>query len=65
MKAPEDKKIVPNCSYCIYGTGNSECRQRVEKHGKTACRRFKYDPLLRVPKPPRILKAHAEDEFKL
>lgn len=61
----EEKRIVPNCNYCAYGTGKSECRERVEKRGKTACTRFQYDPLLRVPKPPRVLQGHTEDEFKL
>ncbi|HOP11789.1 MAG TPA: hypothetical protein PK629_09900 [Oscillospiraceae bacterium] len=65
MKTPEEKKIIPSCIYCIYGTGKSECRKRVEARGKNACFRFKYDPLLRVPKPPRVIPDYSEDEFKL
>ena len=65
MKTHDENKIAPDCIYCIYGTGNSVCRKRAEKRGKTACMRFQYDPLLRVPKPPPILRQHSEDEFKL
>ncbi|HNX14397.1 MAG TPA: hypothetical protein PK854_03420 [Oscillospiraceae bacterium] len=65
MKNTEDKKITPACAYCTLGIGKSECRRRAETRGKTACFRFKYDPLLRVPKPPRVLAEHSENEFKL
>ncbi len=81
MKTPDEKKIAPACSYCTYGTSpksgdatslpksgdvwKSECRKRAEKRGKNACFRFKYDPLLRVPKPPRVLPEYPEGEFKL
>lgn len=43
----------------------SECRKRAESRGKTACFRFRYDPLLRVPKPPRVLPEHSKGEFEL
>ncbi len=65
MKTSKEKKIPPNCAYCIYAAGKSDCKSRVEKRGKTACFRFKYDPVLRVPKPQRLIPLHSEDEFKL
>ena len=65
MKKSEENKIVPSCTYCIYIEHKSDCKSRAAKRGKTACFRFKYDPLLRVPKPQLIIPEHSHDEFKL
>lgn len=48
-------KISPACSYCIYGTPASDrkmifCRQRGVVSPYYYCRKFKYDPLMRVPR---------------
>lgn len=48
-------KIAPACSYCIYGTQASDrkmifCKQRGVVSPYYSCRKFKYDPLMRVPR---------------
>lgn len=59
------KNIDPACEYCAFGRPSSDTKNILcSKKGVTStyysCRRFKYDPLKRVPKqPPR-----AKDEFK-
>lgn len=48
-------KIAPSCSYCIYGTPASDrkmifCRRRGVVSPYYSCRKFRYDPLMRVPR---------------
>ena len=48
-------KIAPACSYCIYGTPASDrkmifCRRRGVVSPYYSCRKFRYDPLMRVPR---------------
>ena len=66
-----NKKIEPSCSYCKYGkrVGNEEvaCLKKGVVSAGASCRRFKYDPLLREPSAPILIKTNAfsEDDFKL
>ncbi len=48
-------KIAPACSYCQYGTPASDrkmifCNRRGVVSPYYSCRKFKYDPLMRVPR---------------
>ena len=50
------KDITPRCGYCRYaapaGSGSVICRKKGIRPESDACRRFKYDPLRRVPPKP-------------
>ena len=66
-----DKKIDPRCGYCQRGTPLDDGKVMCVKKGIVAasgsCRRFRYDPLKRVPPKPARLetsKLSAED-FRL
>ncbi len=62
-----DPHIEPSCSYCQYGTATKDglailCRRRGVMLPDSFCRRFRYDPLLRVPsRQPRLPQYDAED----
>ena len=47
------KKIERSCAYCLYGTKLEEDQILCSKNGMRSidesCRKFKYDPLKRVP----------------
>ncbi len=57
------KKIDPMCVYCHFGTMVDEQQLICQKKGPQAptdsCRKFRYDPLRRVP--PRPKKADFSD----
>lgn len=61
------KGIVPACAYCAKGTAASDnesilCLKKGIVNPDYSCRRFKYDPLRRIPKiPPELEKFTAED----
>lgn len=53
------KKIERACAYCVHGTrledGQILCAKKGLKKEEDKCRRFRYDPLKRVPKKARAL----------
>ena len=58
------KDITPNCSYCVYGCAvtATECaceRKGIIKSPRSACRRFRYDPLKRTPERPATLETES------
>lgn len=61
------KGIVPACAYCAKGDVASDkinvlCMKKGIVSCDYSCRRFKYDPLKRVPKiPPELEKFSAKD----
>ena len=61
------KDMDPRCAYCKRGTPLEDDQVMCEKKGivaaSGACRRFRYDPLKRVPpKPLAASFAHLRDE---
>lgn len=53
-KPPYGSKIAPACAYCAHGTPAADqkmvfCKRRGVVSPYFSCRRFCYDPLLRVP----------------
>lgn len=48
------KKMEPSCSYCVHAAKIDEesclCAQKGLVDSGDACRKFRYDPLKRVPK---------------
>ena len=53
------KKIEKSCSYCRFGTmledGLALCTKRGVVSADRKCRKFRYDPLKRVPAKPKAL----------
>lgn len=65
-----NKDITPNCAYCLKGTPavdgvNIFCKRKGIVKPEYSCRRFKYDPLRRVPKLPKELEKFSADDFKI
>lgn len=64
------KDIEPMCSYCQHGTKLNDmelsCKYRGITRASSSCRRFKYEPLKRVPpKPARlVLRGLSDEDFK-
>ena len=56
------KKIEPRCAYCVHSRPLSEeevvCGKKGVLSAASSCRRFRYDPLKRVP--PRPAKLHTQ-----
>ena len=65
------KNIDPACEYCALGKLTSDGKNVLcKKKGVTAlyyhCRRFKYDPIKRVPKKPTLKLANlSQQDFEL
>lgn len=59
--------IPPDCSYCQNGIFNGGshvcCVKRTLRNGK--CRKFEYNPTLRIPKQRRERQSFSADDFKL
>ncbi len=54
------KDIEPRCAYCRHAaeTGGEQllCKRRGPVAPQSSCRRFRYDPLKRVPSPHPVLR---------
>ena len=65
------KKIERSCSYCQYGAQLEDdivlCSKKGLKGIGESCRRFKYDPLKRVPRKAKALDftKYKEEDFTL
>ena len=65
-----NKKLEPHCEYCVYSI-ISEYSNEVLciKKGVTdltdRCRKYKYDPLKREPKKPKISDNYNPEDFLL
>lgn len=67
-----EKNIEPKCEYCSRGDYLADkdgvaCIKRGVMSPDDHCRRFKYDPLKRVPDAPRTLVVgnYSEEDFSL
>lgn len=53
------KKIEPRCAYCRFSSpaksGTVICRKKGIRQGTDQCRRFRYDPLRRIPPKPSVV----------
>lgn len=59
-------KIAPACAYCAHGSPAADgkmvlCRRKGVVSPYYACRRFDYDPLLRVPQRRSLPHMDAKD----
>lgn len=65
------KKIDPSCSYCVHGQQISERDVACGKKGimavESSCRKFRYDPMKRVPSRPATLRTQGlkEEDFSI
>ncbi|MEE1075455.1 MAG: hypothetical protein U0K93_08260 [Acutalibacteraceae bacterium] len=65
-----NKKLEHHCEYCVYGT-NSEfsnevlCLKRGVTDAKDSCRKYKYDPLKRLPPKAKISNNYNPEDFLL
>ena len=65
------KKIDRACSYCCHGTtledGMVLCTKKGIRESQSKCRRFRYDPIKRIPVKAKALDftRYAEDDFSL
>lgn len=65
-----DDKIQPACKYCaagkeLYAAGEILCRKNGIMAPQDFCRRFRYDPLKRIPNRIPKLPAYTEKDFEL
>ena len=66
-----DKNVDSSCSYCRFGNDAGSGRIICEKYGFVeaggSCRRFKYDPLKRIPEAPRPSagRDYSEEDFSI
>ncbi len=63
-------RIEPACRYCAHARESTDGRMILCQHrGVTApyssCRRFRYDPLLRVPARHAVLPKYDKSDFEL
>lgn len=60
------KKIERDCSYCVYGTrlegDQILCAKKGMKCAGDKCRKFKYDPIKRIPQKEKALDFSKYDE---
>lgn len=65
-----NKDITPACAYCLKGETAVDgvsvfCKRKGIVKSDYACRRFKYDPLRRIPNIPRELEKFSAEDFKI
>lgn len=65
-----NKKIKPSCSYCIHGQKSCDnssilCVKKGIMQPDAHCRRFRYDPLGRVPQKKAQLPTYTAEDFSL
>lgn len=64
------KDVLPRCLYCEHGqpvkdTGHINCRYRGVVTDGYSCRKFRYDPLKRVPAKPAALPRYDAGDFSI
>ncbi|MGN0114668.1 MAG: hypothetical protein ACI396_05035 [Acutalibacteraceae bacterium] len=64
------KDIEPKCEYCANGDKSEDgtlifCERKGILPPDYKCKKFKYDPLMRVPKVAPKLDEYSPDDFKL
>lgn len=65
-----NKEIAPACAYCkrgrkCPGSDRILCKKNGVMEAADACRRFRYDPLKRVPRRPQRLPVYKPEDFTL
>ncbi|MBQ8029211.1 MAG: hypothetical protein IJ262_07370 [Clostridia bacterium] len=70
QKLIDEKKYDPKCEYCRFGRVPDDrksvlCSYKGIMQLDDSCRKFKYDPLKRIPTKIKIDTDFSENEFKL
>lgn len=65
-----NKELQKSCAYCVYGTvleltNETVCKKRGVMNGRDYCRKYKYDPLKRIPRKTKISDNYNPEDFKL
>lgn len=64
------KKITPMCAHCVHGlacnnTNLVVCGKKGIMDYTDSCRKFKYDPIGRTPKPIPVVPKYTKEDFEL
>lgn len=64
------KEISPKCLYCSYGRSVNDskeilCKKTGVMQPDSCCKKFKYDPLKRVPERIKLKSDFNPEDFKL
>ena len=64
------KNISPKCIYCETGIVTDDgkmilCKRKGVMHPDSFCRKFRYDPLKRVPDTVKLQSGFSEEDFSL
>lgn len=65
-----NKKLPRSCKYCVYGKCSSFSDEVLcSKYGVTnaydSCRKYKYDPLRRIPEKVKVADNYSLEDFEL
>lgn len=64
------KNVEPKCEYCLHGTPTLDgesviCPKKGILNNDAHCKRFRYDPLKRVPREDPEMLSFSESDFTL
>lgn len=70
QKLIDENKYEPKCAYCLHARIPDDkscvlCKKKGIMSFDDSCKKFKYDPLKRVPVKIRINNDFDEDDFKI
>lgn len=65
-----DKNLQKSCVYCVHSTklefsNETICKKRGVMPAREYCRKYKYDPLKRIPEKIKISDNYSAEDFKL
>ncbi len=65
-----NKELSHYCEYCAYGKSSEFsnevlCPKKGITHLKDSCRKYKYDPLKRIPKTVKLDKDYTKEDFSI
>ncbi len=68
MKRMFNKDLPKKCEYCLnaipLGSDNEMiCKKRGIVYSDDLCKKYKYDPLKRTPKKPKLANNYSPDDF--
>lgn len=65
-----NKNIEPSCSYCKFGKLSSDsnkilCNKKGIVELSDSCKKFKYEPLKRIPTKQKLLPKYKKSDFEI
>ncbi len=66
----DEKDRTPSCSICYYGIKLADssgilCEKSGIRAFDSSCKKFKYDPLKRIPKKAPVMMDFSEEDFEI